>query len=212
MSQPNTKSSAIVLAAGRSSRMGQDKAKLAWLDQKSLLQWLIDELTTAGWSPLAVVGPNTFDYWKSALRGTCVVLNPDPDRGKTTSIACGAEQLPEDTKWVLLTAVDQPRPPSLYRRLHEVAAKQAENKIIIPSSGNRRGHPVVLPGALRSELLALDENSRGLRGLLDAHLSEIHRLPEDIPAEYSWDLNTPETYESALKWFRNHHCPSEQLK
>ena len=204
--------SAIIMAAGRSSRMGREKSRLPWLDGKMLLPWIVDELTSAGWLTTVVLGPDTFAYWGAVLPGGCAVLNPDPDRGKTTSIACGAERLADDTKWILLTAVDQPRPPALYRRLQREAAAQTAAKIIVPSQGKTHGHPVVLPGSLRSGLLALDETSRGLRGLLDAYASEIHRLPEAVPAEYSWDLNTPETYESALKWFRHQTPPSDKLK
>ena len=120
------------MAAGRSSRMGREKSRLPWLDGKMLLPWIVDELTSAGWLTTVVLGPDTFAYWGAVLPGGCAVLNPDPDKGKTTSIACGAERLADDTKWILLTAVDQPRPPALYGRLQREAAAQTGAKIIVP--------------------------------------------------------------------------------
>lgn len=182
--------------------MGRDKSRLSWLDGKMLLPWMVDELTAAGWSPVVVVGPESFPYWDALLPRGCAVLNPDPERGKTTSLACGAQHLAADTKWILLTAVDQPRLPAIYRRLRAEAVAQPGRKIIVPTPGGRRGHPVVLAGALRGDLLSLEERSRGLRGLLDARAPEIYRLPDGDPAEWQWDLNTPADYEAALEFFR----------
>jgi len=191
---------AIILAAGRSSRMGREKARLPWIGGKSLLSWMVDSLITAGWQTTAVVGPESFDHWKSTLPPGCAVRNPDPSRGKTSSLTCGVEKLPLNAKWILISAVDQPRHPALYQRLRDEAGSH-RGSIIVPTCEGRRGHPVVVAGRLRSELLVLNENSLGLRGLLDAHRAEIYRLPDGDPAERQWDLNTPEAYEEALGVF-----------
>ncbi len=198
---------AIILAAGRSSRMKRDKAALPWIGEKSLLLWIVDTLSAAGWQTTVVASPETFAHWDSLLPGGCVVLNPDPSRGKTSSLACGVQNLPSDTKWILISAVDQPRLPAFYHRLRREAEAQSA-KIIVPVSEGRRGHPVVLAGELRSELLELDESSQGLRGLLEAHRPETYRLPDDDSAESQWDLNTPDAYEKALAFFQK-HVPSE---
>ena len=196
---------AIILAAGQSSRMGREKSRLPWIDGKVLLPWMVDALAAAGWRTRAIVGPESFAYWNAILPAGCTVLNPDPSRGKTSSLACGARGLPPDTKWILISAVDQPRLPEIYRRLRQ-EARASSARIIVPA--RERGHPVVLSGTLRDELLSLNENSLGLRGLLDAHRSEIYRLPDGNPAECQWDLNTPAAYEEALKFFQEHIPPS----
>jgi molybdenum cofactor cytidylyltransferase len=202
---------AIILAAGRSTRMGREKCSLPWLDGKPLLMWMAGELAAAGWQPVAVVRPERLAYWSSLLPAGCTVANPDPDRGKTTSVAAGLRHVTPEAGWLMVTSVDQPCPPALYRRLRR-EAEMHPAKIIVPGREGGRGHPVVLDASLREELLALDEASQGLRGLLDAHRAETYRLPDDDPAQWQWDLNTPAAYEEALAFFRENfpstlHCP-----
>lgn len=187
---------AIILAAGQSSRMGREKSRLPWIGGQALLSWMVGSLTAAGWQTNAVVGPESFDHWKASLPAGCAVLNPEPTKGKTSSLTCGVEKLPLDVRWILISAVDQPRHPALYLRLREEADAHPA-QIIVPTRGGSRGHPVVVPGSLRNELLFLNEKSQGLRGLLDAHRVETYRLPDGDAAEKQWDLNTPEDYEKA---------------
>ena len=194
---------AIVLAAGRSSRMTCEKSRLPWIDGKPLLSWMVDSLSAAGWQTNAVLGPESFAWGNSTLPADCAVLNPDPARGKTSSLTCGVERLPFETQWILISAVDQPRRPALYQRLRG-EAETGRSKIIVPARGGSRGHPVILSAILRGELLALEDDSRGLRGLLDAHRSETYRLPDGDTEDQQWDMNTPAAYQAALAFFRNH--------
>jgi len=193
---------AIILAAGRSGRMGREKASLPWLRGQMLLEWSLEELAAAGWSTTVVVRPENLTFWQSHLPHGQVVSNPDPERGKMTSLAEGLRHTPTDTEWILLAAVDQPRPTRLYRRLLE-GAQTGNKKIFVPDFRGHRGHPVVVAGSLRGELLALTEADQGLRGLLDLHCKEIHRLPTFDPDWLSWDLNTPSAYEEALAFLSN---------
>ena len=193
---------AIILAAGQSSRMGQDKSRLPWIGGNTLLTWMVETLSAAGWQTSAVLGPQSYTSWNSSLPARCAVLNPDPARGKTSSLVCGMETLPPDTKWILITAVDQPRLPALYQRLrHEAETSRA--KIIVPTREGSRGHPVVFSAVLRNELLCLKENSQGLRGLLDAYRSETCRLSGGDTEDQQWDINTPANYQDALAFFQN---------
>lgn len=201
---PNPPSSgfhALILAAGRSSRMGREKARLPWVGGKTLLSWMVDALSQAGWKTTAVLGPDSFAYWNATLPAGCAVRNPDPARGKTSSLICGVETLPPDAGWILISAVDQPRPPALYHRLRAAAAAHPA-KILVPTREGSRGHPVVLTGALRHELLALEEKSQGLRGLLDSHRAETYRLTDGDAAEWQFDMNTPDAYDRALRSFQ----------
>jgi CTP:molybdopterin cytidylyltransferase MocA len=191
---------AIILAAGQSARMGREKSSLPWLKGQPLLLWMVEELSAGGWQPVVVLRPENFAFWKSVLPQGCAVINPEPERGKTTSLAAGLHHVPPHAKWLLLTAVDQPRPRALYRRLRE-ATQTLRGKILVPDRQGRSGHPVVLASSLRNQLLALDESSQGLRGLLNAHREETCRLPDCNPAWLRWDLNTPDAYEEALAFF-----------
>jgi len=194
---------AVILSAGKSGRMGHEKASLPWLEGKSLLQWTVDSLAASGWQALVVLGPEHFPTWEAALPAGCAVLNPDPARGKTTSLAAGLRAVPGDARRILIAAVDQPRPPALYERLRRESASSPA-KILVPDYLGRRGHPVVVADTLREELLALDESSHGLRGWLDGHRAETHRLKDCDPAWLQWDMNTPDAYEEALRYFKSY--------
>ena len=201
---------AIVLAAGQSSRMGQSKPGLPWLVGKRLLPWTMDTLSEEGWQPLAVVGPDHFDEWQAELGPLRVVLNPHPELGKTTSLAAGVRALPSTAQWILLTSVDQPRLPSLYRHLHHATA-QTHGRILVPDRAGRRGHPVVIAASLAPELLELRESDHGLRGWLDRHDSQLVRLPGFSPESLAWDLNTPSDYANGLTYFQEQvlHSPED---
>lgn len=192
---------ALILAAGRSSRMGTPKPQLPWLEEKPLLLWLVEKISAGGWRPVVVLGPAEFDFWRESLDGQ-TVLNPAPERGKTTSVAIGAARLPVSAKKILITSVDQPRPAALYRQLREIAETRPE-KIVVPDWQGSRGHPVVLCGSLREQLLALGESSLGLRSLLDSHRAETYRVPGCDPSWLKWDLNTPQDYREALAFFQD---------
>lgn len=187
---------AIILAAGESSRMGRDKAALPWLDGSLLLPWLVKTLGDAGWDPIAVVSPKTEPFWRERLPHMVLRLNPTPGKGKTTSVIIGLRALPENTGPFLITAVDQPRPPELYRLL---ATAASDSHIVMPDNNGHRGHPIVFPGRFLKQLVSLEEDTLGLRGFLDGHRAETSLLP--CPTEWlRWDFNTPGAYEEALAW------------
>lgn len=190
---------AVILAAGISYRMGEDKAALPWLDGKSLLAWTVDTLSQAGWQPFVVLGPHNHAHWVDVLPRAFIVLNPHAGEGKTTSIAAGVQALPPDVDSILLTGIDQPRPPELYASLREEAGRRDES-IIAPDKNGRSGHPIVCHARLMEQLANLREEQLGLRGFLQEHQGSIYRLPCD-PAWLPWDFNTPSAYQEALDWF-----------
>lgn len=189
---------AIVLAAGQSSRMGRDKAGLPWLGGRTLIEWMVGELAAAGWEHVIVAGPHNAEALRALSLGT-IVENPSPGRGKTTSIATGVRASPRGARWLLLTAVDQPRSRSVYRRLRE-EAEQAGAQLVVPGFAERRGHPVVLSAELRDCLLCLDEGRGGLRGLLEERSEGTLRVAFE-PDDVRWDVNTPAAYVEARAWF-----------
>jgi molybdenum cofactor cytidylyltransferase len=190
---------AVVLAAGRSRRMGKDKAGLEWLNGQTLLEWTIDSLKGAGWLPIVVIGPHNMPPSTPKGNDIKLVCNERADTGKTTSIAMGASAIPTDTGSILVASVDQPRPQELYRALRLVVRDHPPS-IVVPDNYGRNGHPVALKGAMRHRLLTLEEDKLGLRGLLNEFASEIHRMPCD-PEWLTWDCNTPSDYRSARAWF-----------
>lgn len=190
--------SAIILAAGLSSRMGRDKAQLPWLGERCLAPWMTSALEEAGWQVRVVLGPHNWSWGEGALAVVRKVLNPRPEEGKSRSLQLGLEDCP-DRGSVLITAVDQPRPAGLYRSLR-AAANEFPDFIHLPAAGERRGHPLVIGAGCRDLLADVESRPRGMRSVLDAYPERVRKLvvPENCP---HCDFNNPLDYQQALAAF-----------
>jgi molybdenum cofactor cytidylyltransferase len=190
---------AILLAAGESRRMGQLKALLPW-QGTSLLAHQIKVLCESGVDHVIVVLGHRAEELRPIVEGqpkvTCVV-NPDYWQGKTTSIKAGIKSLSVDNLGSLLVLnVDQPRSAdTIYRVLHRHHASSA--LITIPTYQGKGGHPIVLDASLIDELLSIQEETLGLKAVMQHHQDRVQRVELDHP-EVLWDLNTPEQYREAL--------------
>jgi molybdenum cofactor cytidylyltransferase len=183
---------AILLAAGRSRRMGAFKPLLPFGDQ-TVVECCINNLRAADITDIIVVAGHRADDIQEQLKGldVSIVVNPDPDSEMSVSIGCGIEQLPANAKAVLVALVDHPAgPPEVIRIL--IDEWRRGGKLIQPEHGGRGGHPVLIDLIYRDELLALDPK-RGLRALFEAHRAEVRRVPVDSPY-VARDMDTWEDY------------------
>jgi molybdenum cofactor cytidylyltransferase len=208
-----TMTSAILLAAGESTRMGRPKALLPWRGG-TLLEYQVAELRAAGVDDVVVV----LGHGAEALRPHVppearVVVNEAYRDGRASSLRAGAAALPDSAGPIVVLGVDQPRPREVVRRLLEAQARSGA-PITVPVSDGHRGHPAVLSGALLPELRAATEEAQGLRGVIEAHAPEVHELPfillqhESMASEPDLtalmvriDINTLEEYEDARALF-----------
>ena len=192
---------AILLAAGESSRMGQSKPLLPWGDLP-LIQYQVKSLAKAGASPIVVVlGHNSTEIAPYVVNSPTLqtVINPNYAEGKTTSIRLGASQVRDDVDGILLLAVDQPRPSELVGQVIEEHLRSAA-LITHPTYNGRGGHPIIFAGSLKSELLAITEEQQGIREVVGRHQESIRTVAVDSPIARV-DLNTMDDYESALREF-----------
>jgi len=195
---------AILLAAGESSRMGQPKPLLPW-GGLPLIQYQIASLSEASASPIVIVlGHNSEDIAPYVENSPTLqtVINPDYAEGKTTSIRLGVSQVLDDVDGILLLAVDQPRPADLVRRVIEEHLRSGA-LITHPTYNGRGGHPIIFAGSLKSELLAITEEQQGIREVVSRHQDSIRTVAVESPITRV-DLNTMGDYESALREFGSH--------
>ncbi|MFN0094714.1 MAG: NTP transferase domain-containing protein [Dehalococcoidia bacterium] len=187
--------SSIVLAAGISSRMGEPKALLDWGGQP-LVCYQVEQLRAAGVDEVIVVlGFKSDEIHRQMKRADCrVMLNPRFMHGRAGSLRIGAKAVNRDAESIVILNVDQPRPASLIRRVLD--AHKPEFIATRPGFDGHHGHPVVVSGALRPDLLSVTDENDGLRGILRARIKEIQEVPGD--ATCLVDFNTPEEYQSAL--------------
>ena len=115
----HTPISAILLAAGESTRMRQQKALLLW-QGTTLIQYQVSSLLEAGVSQVVVVLGYRAERLRSLLEdtpGVQTVLNLRYRTGKSSSVRAGVRQVPLDASGVLVLSVDQPRSPELVRQV-----------------------------------------------------------------------------------------------
>jgi molybdenum cofactor cytidylyltransferase len=173
---------AVLLAAGRSRRMGAFKPLLPFGDS-TVVETCVVNLQSAGIELIVVVvGHRAEEVQKQLeMRPVTFAVNSEPKSEMSTSIARGIEQIPpEKARALLIALVDQPAiPADLMRQLIDEWRRTGAG-MVQPEYDGRGGHPVLIDLAYRKELLALDP-SRGLRGLFDDHREEVRRLPVDSP-------------------------------
>lgn len=171
MSATATSVGAVVLAAGRSTRMGRAKPLLPFADG-TVIAHVVGALRAGGIDPVHVVVGHRGDAVAAALAGSgaIVVDNPDYDLGMYSSLRTGIASLPEALDGVLLLPGDVPavRPPTFARI---AAAGRAAGTVVHPTFRGERGHPPYLPRAIFAEILA-GNGEGGLRAVLARHAGE----------------------------------------
>ena len=191
-----TRISAILTAAGESTRMGRPKALLDW-HGVTLVEYQTASLLSAGVAEVVVVLGHQHELIDSYVKGTAVrhVVNHEYRQGKTTSIKAGLRAVNAKAEGILLLAVDQPRPPEIISTIID-AHLGTEALITSPRHRGRGGHPLIFSLRLRAELESISEEKQGIREVLGAHRGEVNEVEIDDPVVLL-DLNSPEAYEEA---------------
>lgn len=188
---------AIVLAAGRSVRMGTQKLLLPIAD-RPLITRVVDELLRSPVDEIVVIIGADGAQIEEALSGRRVRLttNLNSEGDMLSSVRCGLRALPPSCEAVLVTPGDQPGlTAGLVAKL--VTAFRASGRgIAVPVHGGRRGHPLLFGAAYREEALRGFEGV-GLRGLLAAHPGDITEVAVEVAAELD-DVDTPADYRRLL--------------
>ena len=148
---------AVVPAAGSAERFGGRKL-LTLVDGAPLLDRTIASLLDGGVDQVIVVlGPGADELQRdvSALSDPRVwpVVNPDPERGMFSSLQVGMAEAEGDAMLVLPGDMPFVASTTVAALLAGYAQRAA---IISPRYNGKRGHPVVLPPALRDEIRAAD--------------------------------------------------------
>jgi molybdenum cofactor cytidylyltransferase len=187
------RTAAVVLAAGKSSRMGSNKLLLPFFG-KTVLGTTLDALR--GVETVVVTGHRPEELEEALSRYSVeVVHNPRHEEGMTTSFQAGLRAADADA--VFLVLGDQ---VGLDRRMLsamvQVLVEDEDAVIVSPRYGDRQGHPVLFRRSLFYEILSL-KPGEPLRDVVMRH-EDGHRYVEgDV-----WtviDMDTPEEYEAAKK-------------
>lgn len=184
---------AVLLAAGRSRRMGAFKPLLPF-GGVSVVEACVEMLRAAGADEVVVVVGHRSDEVRAALAHLPQVrfaVNDDAESEMGVSIARGLEMVTNEAGALIVALVDQPATPSeAVRSLIE--AWRAGARLVVPEWQGRGGHPVLIDLAFRDELMALCSRE-GLRALFDAHHREVRRVHVESPF-VARDMDTWDDY------------------
>ena len=190
--------SAVLLAAGESTRMGRQKALLPWRGT-TLLDYQVSGLLEAGVSKIVTVLGYRAETLRSSLQGipgVVTVLNLRYRTGKVSSIRAGLRQVSSESTAILVISVDQPRSALLIRRTIQAHNEQGV-LITYPVYGDRGGHPIIFSATLLPEMVRIRESRYGLREVVERHRKRALRLEIGDP-DVLLDLNRQDDYQRAI--------------
>ena len=192
----------VVLAAGRSTRMGRPKALLpAGPAGDTFVARIVRTLRAGGVEDLVVVAGGVAEEIGRVLAQEepppRVVINPDPDRGQFSSLQIGLRAVRgPDVGGVLVTLVDVPLVSAgTVERLLAVH-RSTGAPVVRPERQGRHGHPVIFDRSLFREIGAAPAGSSA-KAIVAAHRRESVSVPvaEDGPFR---DFDTPDEYARAF--------------
>lgn len=199
---------AIILAAGRSSRMERDQHKLLLpLGDKPVIAHVMEAVLASQTRPqIVVLGYQALRVRNVLTRysiNTSLILieNPDYEQGMSTSLRTGIETLQSmdrtqmiDSALILLG--DQPFVSAEIINTLITRRKESGKRIIVPTYRGTRGTPVLFAASLFSELTQVVGDEGG-KSVILRHSTEVENVDiSDSMAEH--DVDTWEAYQQAI--------------
>jgi molybdenum cofactor cytidylyltransferase len=195
------KISAIILAAGYSSRMGTLKPLLK-LGDKTILEHEIELFSDLGIQDVIVVVGHGAEQIIPIVHdcGAREVMNTQFERGMFSSVQAGVNALRPGSEAFFVLPVDIPLVRSQTIRDLLTAYCGEKSKIVVPAFRGKRGHPPLISASYRNEILSYC-GDEGLRGFFRKH-NRHSNLVEVADEMILFDLDTPADYEALLVRFQ----------
>mgnify|MGYP002630149537 CR=1 FL=1 len=189
------RAAAVVLAAGRSTRMGAVNKMLAEIGGKPLVRIAAEQALASRAKPVIVVTGHERERVEQALDGLPVrfVHNPDYAEGLGTSLARGIGAVPDDCDGAIVCLGDMPQVDSgLIDKLLAAFDPERGALVVVPSIDGRRGNPVVWARRFFAELMAVTGDI-GARHLIGQYAEAVVEVPLAGEAALT-DVDTPESF------------------
>ena len=190
---------AIILAAGKSTRMGSPKMVLPW-DGTTIIEHVISVFAKAGVENILVVTGGAREQVEVIIQDCrnkypirSVYNENYSDKDMLSSIQCGLSHIKNKSIGAALIGLgDQPQVQERSVRLLCEAYQQTKSPLIVPSFQMRRGHPWLVAQSLWSEIMDV-KSPQTPRDFLNSHAHKIQYVETDTPSILA-DLDTPEEY------------------
>ena len=194
--------SAIVLAAGASSRMGQAKAALP-LGQtgETVVARVVRTLLEGGVPNVVVVAGAHIDAVRAAMprheSRARVIEHPGWEQGQLSSLLAGLDAIDDPLiEAAMVTLVDVPLVRSSTVADVIAAWRRTRAPIVRPAHGNRHGHPVIFDRSIFADLRSADPNT-GAKAVFAIHRERIINVDVEDDGAFE-DMDTPEDYRKVL--------------
>lgn len=185
--------SAVILAAGESTRMKQHKLLMPW-HGKTIIEHVVDNYLRSKASEIIIVlGHHAGDVTKLiGTRRIEIVINPDYGTGMSSSLTCGVNQVSKKADGLIIALADQPFTGARVINSLIESFENNRSNIIIPVYHGQRGHPVIFNAGLKNEILNITGDI-GAREVINRHPSEICEVDVDSDSILH-DIDTPADY------------------
>jgi molybdenum cofactor cytidylyltransferase len=194
--QPKTdgrRVAAIVLAAGRSTRMGGPNKLLAEIGGRPLVRIVTEQALASHAAPVLVVTGHERAKVEAALTGLSLrfVHNPDYAAGLSTSLKAGLAALPPEPDGAIVCLGDMPQVTAgLIDRMVEAFDPERGAMVVVPTIEGKRGNPVVWSRRFFPDLMSL-EGDVGARHLIATYADVVAEVPVEDSAALT-DVDTPD--------------------
>ena len=196
----NRNVAAVILAAGRSTRMGGPNKLLAELGGKTLVRIVTEQALASKAQRVIVVTGHQAEQVEKALQGLKVkfVRNPNFAEGLASSVKVGIAAVAGDADGAVICLGDMPLISGhLIDQLIEAFAPDRGHLIAVPVSDNKRGNPVLWSRRFFNELMTLDGDI-GARHLIARHSEAVMEVPVEGFGAFL-DIDTPQALEAARR-------------
>ncbi len=190
---------AVVLAAGRSSRMGEANKLLAHVDGVPMVRRVVETALRAALDPVVVVLGHDADAVRSTLAGLAArfVLNEGYVEGMGSSVRTGIRAVAGEVDGAMIVLGDMPWISAAHLgALTKAFAPDQGRGICAPVVARKRGNPVLWGARWFDELQRL-EGDVGARHLLAEHAGDVCEVGVSGEGVLR-DIDTPEALEASL--------------
>jgi molybdenum cofactor cytidylyltransferase len=191
--------SLIVLAAGKSTRMKENKLLLK-LNGETLIERVVKVAKESSADEIVVVlGYEATKVKERLAKIACkFAVNENYMKGQSESVKVGLSAITGNAEAVMILPADVALvdPESINRVLEEY--RRSKSTIVIASHQQQSGHPILLDRALFPEVSKIDEQTQGLKAVINRHRAEINYV-EARTENVLVDIDTKEEFDKHFR-------------
>ena len=190
----------IILAAGKSTRMGTQKLCMP-LGRHTILEQTIDNYLGSKVDEIIVVTGHEAQKVKQHIsnKPVTIVYNPHYYKGMSTSIAAGLQAVKANIQSVMIALGDQPYIRSDIINFIIDKHSNSNKGISVPVYEGNRGHPTIFNIEYKAELLKLEGDKGGIQ-VTDRHPDDVFEINVEFE-EIITDIDTVEKYNQTIYKF-----------